>query len=91
MEQAIASLLLQLGVQLMQSVNWAELFASGPTVPAKLETVADLKVWLCQQAASGAIAPSDLANALTLLCQLEGDRPIPTAWQKHAAALQRVK
>jgi len=72
---ALAGLLVQAAGQAIAQVNWAEvmtaLIEGDKPKPVELKTPSDLKTWLCSQCAAGQIAPETLAQAMTMLVQLD--------------------
>lgn len=72
---ALTGLLIQAGTQMLAQVDWnavmVEMLEGDKPKPVTLNSPNDLKTWLCQQCANGQIAPETLAQAMTLLCQME--------------------
>jgi hypothetical protein len=72
---AIAGLFVSAASQAIAQIDWSqvmtELIEGDKPKAVELKSPADLKVWLCQQCASGIIAPETLAQAITLLIQME--------------------
>ncbi len=72
---AIAGLVVNAATQALANVNWTEvmtcLIEGEKPKPVDLRTPNDLKTWLCNACANGAIAPETLAQAMTLLIEME--------------------
>ena len=72
---AIAGLFVSAASQAIAQIDWSqvmtELIEGDKPKAVDLRTPNDLKTWLCNACANGQIAPETLAQAMTLLIEME--------------------